>query len=189
MERNQSFLLLIFLFFLARLIFRAWSGGLYFTRWEVSQKCSAGLISPVQKKLFKAIWRGIINSPVVSVHKLRSHLAAQVNEDFAVTKPILPQVQDGPCSSQFVSHHGKTTGLGTVRPRFESPPCHLPAVWHWLWTYFPVGMKEMIGRLLSSRVIEWSNDSSPHAQNIRISLPCPPSQTQWKIPGSIQCLK
>lgn len=29
---NQSFLLLIFLFFLARLIFRAGSDGLYFTR-------------------------------------------------------------------------------------------------------------------------------------------------------------
>lgn len=32
--RDQSFLLLIFLFFLARLIFRAWSDGLYFTRWR-----------------------------------------------------------------------------------------------------------------------------------------------------------
>lgn len=63
---------------------------------EVSQKCSAGLISPVQKKLFKAIWRGIINIPVLSVHKLRSHLAAQVNEDFPVTKLTLPQVQGGP---------------------------------------------------------------------------------------------
>lgn len=93
---NQSFLLLIFLFFLARLIFRAWSDGLYFTRWEVSQKCSAGLISPMQKKLFKAIWRGIINSPVLSVHKLRSHLEAQVNEDFPVTKLTLPQVHGGP---------------------------------------------------------------------------------------------
>lgn len=89
---NQSVLLLIFLFIVARSVFRARSDGLYFTRWEVSQKCSVGLISPVQKKLFKAVWRGTVNSPVLFVHKLRSHLAAQVNDDFPVTKFILPQV-------------------------------------------------------------------------------------------------
>lgn len=142
--KNQSFLLLIFLYFLARLIFRAWSDGLYFTRWEISQKCSAGLISPGQKKLFKAIWRGIINSPVLSVYKLRSHLAAQVNDNIPVTKLTLPQVQDGPCYSQFMLHHGKTMGFGILRPGFKSPLCHSLAVCHWVWTYFPVGMVEML---------------------------------------------
>lgn len=144
---NQSFLLLIFLFSLARLIFRAGSDGLYFTRWEVSQKCSAGLISPVQKKLSKAIWRDTINSPVLCVYKLRSHLAAPVNDDFPVTQLTLPQVQDRSCYSQFVLHHGNTLGFGILRagrPGFESQPCHSLDVWHWLGTYFPDGMMAMI---------------------------------------------
>lgn len=58
------------------------------------------------------------------MHKLRSHLAAQVNEDIPVTELTPPQVQDGPCSSQFVLHHGKTIGFGIIRPRFKSQPCH-----------------------------------------------------------------
>lgn len=81
------------------------------------------------------------------VYKLRSHLAAPVNDDIPVTKLTLPRVQDGSCYSQFVLHHGKTIGFGILRlgrPGFEPQPCHSLDVWHWLGAYSPDGMMEMV---------------------------------------------
>lgn len=49
---------------------------------------------------------------------------AQVNEDIPVTELTSPQLQNGPCYSQFVLHHGKTIAFGIIRPEFKSQPCH-----------------------------------------------------------------
>lgn len=123
------------------------------------------------------------------MHKLKSHLAAQVNEDIPVTELTPPQVQDGPCYSHFVLHHGKTIGFGIIRPGFKSQVCHSLAMSLALnilpqW-YYGDGIKNAF-----LRIIEKSSDSSPHAPNLTQNLySLPLSQIQEKLPGSIQCSK